>query len=146
MTKTEGVAVYIATGLQNQARMREVRDILRYDGHTITFDWTEAEQKNFTTAQRKQTAMRERAGVRDADVVLVILPGGRGTHSAMGMALAWGKPILLLYPPESDDASSVACIFYSLVETTTSIDYVRGFLKAFARRRSDGEDVSESDE
>lgn len=37
----------------------------------------------------------ERQAINDSDIVIIILPAGRGTHIELGMALAFNKKVVL---------------------------------------------------
>jgi nucleoside 2-deoxyribosyltransferase len=95
------VRYYIATRLENHQQHNEVRDHLLSLGHRITYDWT------------KQVALFERRGVEEADYVVVLLPGGRGTHVELGIALATGKRVVI-WSADSRVAEAVpeTCAFY----------------------------------
>lgn len=105
---------YIATGLERYAAHNEVRDELKRDGWTCTYDWTDhGSVKDCGRARIRQVAVNETKGVLDADVVIVLLPGGRGTHAELGMALAAGKPVIL-HSETGDEFrdGSPTCAFY----------------------------------
>jgi nucleoside 2-deoxyribosyltransferase len=59
------------------------------------FTWCDAqiEATHYATI-----ALAELAGIREADVLLVLLPGGCGTHVEIGAALALGKPVIIHAP------------------------------------------------
>lgn len=84
-------------------------------GHVITYDWTlHGSVQGQGEARLRQVATNELNGVRDADLVVVLLPGGRGTHAELGMANVLGKPVILF--SDSDDPFDVylgaTCAFY----------------------------------
>jgi len=79
---------YIATALANTLKYEAVRARLQAGGHSLTFDWLEAGPVDQTSV--KDMAKRSRddlGGINDADCVIVILPGGFGTHVELGYAL-----------------------------------------------------------
>jgi hypothetical protein len=87
---------YIATRLESHVAHNEVRDLLIGFGHEIAYDWTtHGPVWRSGVKVIADTAVAEIEGVRRADFVVVILPGGRGTHAELGMALAFGKPTLI---------------------------------------------------
>jgi hypothetical protein len=88
--------VYLASGLQNIERARQVRDWIAAAGHTITYDWMAHGPAGDRGAEYLTAiADRELQGVKDADCVVVLLPGGRGTHAELGAALALNKSVLV---------------------------------------------------
>lgn len=86
--------IYIASKFENWPNVRKLRDALIAAGHEITHDWTNTLGYD-DAAHAAEIAEQERSGVLAADLVIVMLPGGFGTHTEMGMALAAGKRILL---------------------------------------------------
>ena len=69
---------YIATRLENHAAHNELRDELTKLGHEITYDWTtHGPVWRSGVKVIAQTAVAEMEGVRSADFVIVLLPGGR---------------------------------------------------------------------
>ena len=106
--------IYVATGLEHAHRARLVGCALRAAGHHITYDWTTHGSVQGEGSERlAEVAQAERDGVAVADLVIAILPGGRGTHVEIGMALGYGIPVALLIQNGCYDAE---CAFYSLPE------------------------------
>lgn len=105
---------YIATKLENDADHNLLRDYLVGRGHSITYDWTKHGSVKETSLERiTEVAVLEFNGVRDADFVVVIWPGGRGTHVELGMAIALCKKIFFYSPcPEHHEATGETCAFY----------------------------------
>lgn len=106
---------YIATGLERADAHNLVRDYLVRLGHTITYDWTVHGSVQAEGIERiQQVALAEKQGVLDADVVVVLLPGGRGTHTELGMALASGKPVFMHGQDSASflDDNGRTCAFY----------------------------------
>jgi nucleoside 2-deoxyribosyltransferase len=108
---------YIASKLENAEMVKRVANVLKAAGWEHTYDWTEhGSVKNEGDARLAQVAEAELSGVMNADVVIVILPGGRGTHAELGMALAGrrrDKKIIIC--AETDDAFQLddrTCAFY----------------------------------
>lgn len=106
--------VYIATRLERWQDHNQVRDALAALGHTLTYDWTVHGSVWADGAARiREVATLELEGVLDADLVVVLLPGGRGTHAELGAALGAGRPVLLhSLDPILLDASPETCAFY----------------------------------
>jgi len=87
---------YIATSLQRIEDHHNVRDALREQNWEITYDWTLHGSVKKTSIERLQeVGLKMTQGVLDADVVIVLLPGGKGTHTELGMAIARNKKIIL---------------------------------------------------
>lgn len=107
---------YLASGLDNVESARFFRDGLVRAGHEQTYDWTQHGAVAAHGIDRiREVAAAELRGVESADFVVVVLPGGRGTHFEMGAAHALGKPIFVYAPRLSlVDAHPDTCAFYHL--------------------------------
>lgn len=87
---------YIATSLSRMTAHHAVRDALKIFGHEISYDWTlHGSVKSVSKERLREVAERELDGVSEADFVVVLLPGGHGTHLELGFAIARGKRIFL---------------------------------------------------
>lgn len=114
--------VYIATALERADEARAFAGAVAALGHTLTYSWWEhGSVQADGPARIAQVAMDELEGVRVADLVVVLLPGGRGTHTELGAALAFTdadrggfgsstKRVILVGPLA--DASGRECAFY----------------------------------
>ena len=104
---------YIASKLDNAPAVRELRDALVERGWIHTYDWTVHGSVQGQGHERIQSiALAEAEGVRTADFVIVLLPGGRGTHTEFGMALALNKIVFLVGDVERDFSDGYTCAFY----------------------------------
>jgi len=105
------VKFYIASKLENASQVRQLAKVLKSWGWQHTYDWT-----GYEPAQMKEIALNEYAGVINADLVIVLLPGGRGTHTELGIATATGKKIVLHSedPVLFDEYFQAPCPFYWL--------------------------------
>ena len=87
---------YIATSLSRVAAHHTVRDALKKWGHEISYDWTlHGSVKSVSKDLLREVAELELGGVSEADFVVVLLPGGNGTHLELGFAIARGKKVFL---------------------------------------------------
>jgi hypothetical protein len=111
---------YIASKLENAPAVRSLRDRLLTLGWSVTYDWTVHGSVQREGADVIQiVALAEAAGVEAADVVIVLLPGGRGTHTELGMAIALKKKIVLcglLERDFGDDGNTVAFYHHPQVQ------------------------------
>jgi len=81
--------IYVASSLENIERASAVIDTFKRCGHTISYNWTEfGDMRGRGEDALMSTANKEVFAVIDSDLVLVLLPGGRGTHTELGLALA----------------------------------------------------------
>jgi nucleoside 2-deoxyribosyltransferase len=98
---------YIATRLENHAQHNRVRDELHARGYKITYDWTtHGPAWPQGMAYVREVMRQERKGVLDADFVVVLLPGGKGTHVELGIAIAKQIPVFLV----TEDLSFLECL------------------------------------
>lgn len=106
---------YIASRLENAETVSRVAKVLKAAGHIHTYDWTAHGSVQSEGAERiNEVAEAEMRGVINADAIIVLLPGGRGTHAELGIALGAGnKSIVICAADESmfmqDDRT---CAFY----------------------------------
>lgn len=107
---------YVASGLENRDRAREIIQLLSERGHMPTYDWTAHGDVRGEGAERLMAvASNEVSAVRDAELVIVMLPGGQGTHTELGIALATraNKRILLWSATgEEFEDGPKTCAFY----------------------------------
>lgn len=122
MTQTPPLAkFYVASGLANAGPANFFRDALLAEGYAQTYDWTKhGAVAAYGTERLREVASAELRGVAEADFVLVVLPGGRGTHFEMGAAYATGKPVFLYTPKITHiEAHPDTCAFYHLPRVQT---------------------------
>lgn len=108
---------YIASRLENHANVKLLKKYLDEAGWEHTYDWTvHGSVRDVSTTRMAEVARNEVEGVANADVVIVILPGGRGTHIEMGIALHPSSRSLLWVvsnQPEKDfGLGEDTCAFY----------------------------------
>lgn len=106
---------YIASKLENAEAVSRVARALKAAGHIHTYDWTVHGSVQDKGEQRiREVAEAEKQGVLDADVVIVILPGGRGTHAELGIALGAGNKEIVICAADNSLflANTSTCAFY----------------------------------
>ncbi|HEX4839785.1 MAG TPA: nucleoside 2-deoxyribosyltransferase [Rhabdochlamydiaceae bacterium] len=87
---------YIATSLSRAPAHRIVKDALTICGYEISYDWTlHGSVKSVSKERLREVAILELEGIAKADFVVVLLPGGGGTHLELGFAIAKGKKVFL---------------------------------------------------
>lgn len=108
------IKYYIATGLPRAKEHNDLREKLDGRGFQITYDWTTHGSVKFTDVDTlNRVAQAEIDGVLAAEIVIVLLPGGQGTHIELGAALASGK-LLIVHSehPGHFLPGSDTCAFY----------------------------------
>lgn len=88
---------YIASSFKNINEVRYVSKMLKDKGFIQTYDWTLNERAASYEALEK-IGQEELAAVIDCDLIIVILPAGKGSHIELGIALGIGKKIFLYSP------------------------------------------------
>jgi nucleoside 2-deoxyribosyltransferase len=101
---------YLATRIDRVAQAEAVVEALKAHGWERTFAWTG--QDDAGPEGYADTALAELAGVREADVLIVLLPGGYGTHVEIGTALALGKPVILHASDRKTLETPYPCVFH----------------------------------
>lgn len=104
--------IYTATKLTNVDAARAINRVLVAAGHEITYDWAVHGSMQDSPDQWSEVSRKEMDGVRSADLVVVILPGGRGTHAEMGAGIALSKPVLILGQKAVFEEGGYTCAFY----------------------------------
>ena len=106
---------YIGTGLANRDQHNVVRDFLVGLGHEITYDWT-VEEDDFSKGKEPLAAIAQKEvdGIKAADYVVILWPGGRGMHVEMGVAISELKDVHFVTPIEShhDCAPGTSAFYY----------------------------------
>lgn len=106
--------LYLASGLQNRATVSQIAQDLRERGYVITYDWTaHGSVQDASDEEKAAVAMAELGGVLAAELVVAILPGGRGTHVEIGAALGAGIPVIIVVIRMEDLlVDGIECVFY----------------------------------
>src|SRR5437879_13345187 len=101
---------YVSTRKDRLDQGASLLDALKANGWKQTITWTDQDPHNPTGYA--DIAQAELAGVREADVLIVLLPGGFGTHVEIGAALALEKPVILHSPDEKTLEDPYRCPFH----------------------------------
>jgi nucleoside 2-deoxyribosyltransferase len=104
---------YLATRLERAPEAQELHKELQAAGFICSYDWTVHGSVRGSNEEMAAVAVAEVAGVQTADVVIVLLPGGRGTHGELVAALALGKPVIIhSTDPGLFERDARTCVFY----------------------------------
>src|SRR5271163_3587690 len=101
---------YVSSRKDRSKHADELSRTLKARGWERTFVW--ADQGDATREGHAATAVAELKGVHEADVLIVLLPGGFGTHVEIGAALALGKRIILHSPDQKTLETPYPCVFH----------------------------------
>lgn len=110
----KAVKYYIATSTSRAPFHHIIRDRLGELGHEITHDWTShGSVRETTQARLQQVAEADLQGILDADFVLVLLPGGKGTHTELGFSIGSKKWVFVhSEDPKMFEPGPEVCAFY----------------------------------
>ncbi|NGX35747.1 MAG: hypothetical protein K1000chlam1_00580, partial [Candidatus Anoxychlamydiales bacterium] len=105
---------YIATSIKRAKELNLIRDALNEFGHKITYDWTiHGSVKNTSLERLKEVGEDMIDAIKEADFIVVLLPGGKGTHTELGASIAYNKRIFLhTLDPELIQLGEKTCAFY----------------------------------
>ncbi|MES5892459.1 MULTISPECIES: nucleoside 2-deoxyribosyltransferase [Bacillus cereus group] len=101
---------YIASGFQNKHLVRFISSQLKEVGWHHTYDWTKNERAT-NREQLQKIGEEEQKAIREADVFLLILDGGNGSHTEFGMAIALEKKVYIYH-----EGNPLQTTFYHLPE------------------------------
>lgn len=128
---------YIASKLGNEKNVKSLSKKLKNAGYEQTYDWTtHGAVKGKPESEIKNVARKEFSGVQNADFLVVLLPGTRGTHVELGIALA-SKNVKDIYIwGENDEAflqDEITCSFYHHPKVTQIICPLKNLAKEIFR-------------
>lgn len=105
---------YIATSIKRAKEHNLIRDALNEFGHKITYDWTiHGSVKNTSLKRLKEVGEDMIDAIKYADFIVVLLPGGKGTHTELGAAISNNKLIFLhTLDPDLIQLGEKTCAFY----------------------------------
>ncbi|MEA5059561.1 MAG: hypothetical protein VB049_05955 [Candidatus Pelethousia sp.] len=79
---------YVASGLENRELAKTMISFIQARGHLPVYDWTvHGDVRGQGEARLMDVAAQEYGAVREAEFVFIMLPGGCGTHTELGIAL-----------------------------------------------------------
>jgi hypothetical protein len=106
---------YIASSFRNIHNVRYISGQLKSKGYSHTYDWTNHDRSfSLSIEELKQIGQQEKEAVMQSDIVIVLLPAGKGSHIELGIALALNKRIILHSPQGEVNDLSETSTFYHL--------------------------------
>ncbi|MEG1547766.1 MAG: hypothetical protein RR232_01745 [Clostridia bacterium] len=107
---------YVASGLENRDKVHSVIQHLIMLGHQPSYDWTQhGDVRGDGQPRMREVSVSETSGIISSELVLIMLPGGKGTHIELGLALAScnGKRIMLWSETGAEFVQGAGtCVFY----------------------------------
>lgn len=120
---------YIGAGMKNWELVNNYAKLLKENGWEQTHDWVKNISDDISRDDMIKYASLESQGVADADVVIMLLPGGRGAHIELGMAMALNKKIFLCSTTEEEFSIENTVAFYELPKITQLVGNIEDNVK-----------------
>jgi len=120
---------YIGSKLSNKKNVTELANYLLAKGLQVTYDWTSIDIRNDNVDKIKPIVHLQIAGIGEADVVIIMLPGGRGTHVELGIAIGLKKPIILCCDDANSYFDSAYYSYNHIIKSTCEFDSVYELIK-----------------
>ncbi|MDV2582390.1 nucleoside 2-deoxyribosyltransferase [Alkalibacillus haloalkaliphilus] len=119
---------YVASSFKNKDTVRRVNNELKNKGFISTYDWTQNERAS-TIHDLKVIGQEEKNAVIEADFIIVLLPGGKGSHIEFGIALGQGKRIYLYSSNDEVNDLETTSTFYHLSEVEKCIGSIEDLIE-----------------
>jgi len=124
------ITFYTASSFQNKNDVKYVNQQLAVKGYELTYDWTE-NQRARSLVELCTIGEYEIQGVKDADFLIVLLPGGKGSHIEMGIALGLGKKVYLFSPNNQVYELAATSTFYHVSLVTIYVGTINKIIDTF---------------
>lgn len=105
---------YVGSGMKNCELVNYYVKILKENGWNQTYNWVENVNADVSIEDMTEYAKLESKGIVDSDVVVILLPAGRGAHIELGMALALNKKVFLCSATKDEFSIENTVAFYGL--------------------------------
>ena len=105
---------YIGSGMKNCDLVNYYAKILKENGWEQTYDWVKSISDDISKEDMIKYASLESKGIVDSDVVIILLPAGRGAHIELGMAMALNKKVFLCSATNEEFSIENTVAFYEL--------------------------------
>ena len=105
---------YIGSGMKNCELVNYYAKVLKENGWNQTYNWVKNINDDVSIEDMTAYAKLESQGIMDSDVVIILLPAGRGAHIELGMALALNKKIFLCSETKEELSIENTVAFYGL--------------------------------
>lgn len=105
---------YVGSGMKNCELVNYYAKMLKENGWNQTYNWVENVNADVSIEDMTEYAKLESKGIVDSDVVVILLPAGRGAHIELGMALALNKKIFLCSATKDEFSIENTVAFYGL--------------------------------
>ena len=103
---------YIGSGMKNCELVNYYANLLKENGWEQTYDWVKNVSDDVSLEDMIEYATLESQGIVDSDVVIILLPAGRGAHIELGMAMALNKRVILCSTTKEEFSIENTVAFY----------------------------------
>lgn len=124
---------YIGSGMKNCELVNYYSKILEENGWKHTYNWAKNINGDETIEDLIEYSKLEQQDIIDSDVVIILLPAGRGTHIELGMALALNKRIFLCSETKEEFSIENTVNFYQLPSIVRLVGTVDENLKEISK-------------
>lgn len=105
---------YIGSGMKNCELVNNYAKLLTDNGWEQTYDWVKNVSDDVCLKDMIEYATLESQGIVDSDIVIILLPAGRGAHIELGMAMALNKRVFLCSSTKEGFSIENTVAFYEL--------------------------------
>lgn len=113
---------YIASSFQNKQHVQTLASELKRHGFKHTYDWT-TNEKAATFDELASIGEAELEAVKMADFLIVLLPGGKGTHIELGIAIGRNIPVYLFNEEGFHNAKEASTFYHTSGVTRVEESY-----------------------
>ena len=120
---------YIGSGMKNCELVNYYANLLKENGWEQTYDWVKNVSDDVSLEDMIEYATLESQGIVDSDVVIILLPAGRGAHIELGMAMSLNKRVILCSTTKEEFSIENTVAFYELPKITQLVGNVEDNVK-----------------
>ena len=124
---------YIGSGMKNCELVNYYANLLKENGWEQTYDWVKNVSDDVSLEDMIEYATLESQGIVDSDVVIILLPAGRGAHIELGMAMALNKRVILCSTTKEEFSIENTVNFYQLPSIVRLVGTVDENLKEISK-------------
>lgn len=125
---------YIGSGMKNAKLVDLYANLLMENHWEQTYSWTKNLSDEESFDEMLEYATLELQGIKNSDVVIILLPAGRGLYIELGMALGLEKKIFLISNSEEEFNALNTVAFYALPQITKLVGNVEDNVEKILKR------------
>lgn len=128
---------YVGSGMKNCELVNYYAKLLKENGWEQTYDWVKNVSDDVSLEDMIEYATLESQGIVDSDIVIILLPAGRGAHIELGMAMALNKRIFLCSTTKEEFSIENTVAFYELPKIIKLIGTAEENIKKIIKSKED---------